>query len=51
MLLCSTDLDEIVALCHRVLVFRRGVVAAELAGPELTRHRLLTEMNRPANGA
>jgi ABC-type sugar transport system ATPase subunit len=46
-LLCSTDLDEIVSLCHRVLVFRRGRVAAELAGPELTRHRLLTEMNAP----
>ena len=44
-LLCSTDLDEIVALCHRVLVFRRGRIAVELAGPTLTRHRLLTEMN------
>jgi ABC-type sugar transport system ATPase subunit len=46
-LLCSTDLDEMVALCHRVLVFRRGRVAAELSGPDLTRHRLLTEMNSP----
>ncbi|MET7475325.1 sugar ABC transporter ATP-binding protein [Streptomyces sp. NPDC005648] len=44
-LLCSTDLDELVSLCHRVLVFRHGRVAAELSGPELTRHRLLTEMN------
>jgi ABC-type sugar transport system ATPase subunit len=47
-LLCSTDLDEIVSLCHRVLVFRRGHIAAELSGPSLTRHRLLTEMNAPA---
>jgi ABC-type sugar transport system ATPase subunit len=47
-LLCSTDLDEIVALCQRVLVFRRGHIAAELTGAELTRHRLLTEMNAPA---
>ena len=46
-LLCSTDLDEIVALCHRVLVFRRGTIAAELTGYDLTRHRLLTEMNAP----
>ena len=46
-LLCSTDLDEIVALCHRVLVFRRGRIAVELSGPQLTRHRLLTEMNAP----
>jgi ABC-type sugar transport system ATPase subunit len=44
-LLCSTDLDELVALCDRVLVFRRGRVAAELTGADLTRHRLLTEMN------
>ncbi|ONI90365.1 ABC transporter [Actinosynnema sp. ALI-1.44] len=46
-LLCSTDLDEIVSLCHRVLVFRRGRVAAQLSGDDLTRHRLLTEMNAP----
>jgi ABC-type sugar transport system ATPase subunit len=46
-LLCSTDLDELVALCDRVLVFRRGRIAAELTGPDLTRHRLLTEMNTP----
>lgn len=42
-LLCSTDLDEIVSLCHRVLVFCHGRVATELTTP--TRHRLLTEMN------
>jgi ABC-type sugar transport system ATPase subunit len=47
-LLCSTDLDEIVALCHRVLVFRRGTIAAELSGTSLTRHRLLTEINAPS---
>jgi ABC-type sugar transport system ATPase subunit len=46
-LLCSTDLDELVALCDRVLMFRRGRIAAQLTGPELTRHRLLTEMNTP----
>ncbi|ALG10784.1 sugar ABC transporter ATP-binding protein [Kibdelosporangium phytohabitans] len=46
-LLCSTDLDEIVSLCHRVLVFRRGRVAVQLSGADLTRHRLLTEMNAP----
>jgi ABC-type sugar transport system ATPase subunit len=44
-LLCSTDLDELVSLCDRVLVFRHGRVAAELSGERLTRHRLLTEMN------
>jgi len=44
-LLCSTDLDELASLCDRVLVFRQGRVAAELSGEQLTRHRLLTEMN------
>jgi ABC-type sugar transport system ATPase subunit len=43
--LCSTDLDELVSLCDRVVVFRRGRVAAELHGPALTRHALLEEMN------
>ena len=44
-LLCSTDLDELVAVCDRVLVFRRGRIAAELARSDLDRHRILTEMN------
>ena len=44
-LLCSTDLDELVMLCDRVVVFRAGRVAAELAGAELNRHALLGEMN------
>jgi ABC-type sugar transport system ATPase subunit len=43
--LCSTDLDELVSLCDRVLVFRRGRVAIELHGSGLTRHALLEEMN------
>jgi ABC-type sugar transport system ATPase subunit len=44
-LLYSTDLDELVSMCDRVLVFRRGRIAAELAGADLDRHRILTEMN------
>lgn len=44
-LLCSTDLDELVSLCDRVLVFRHGRIAAELSGTTLTRNRLLSEMN------
>jgi ABC-type sugar transport system ATPase subunit len=46
-LLCSTDLDELAAVCDSVLVFRRGRIAAELSGADLNRHRLLTEMNAP----
>jgi ribose transport system ATP-binding protein len=32
----SADTDELVALCHRVLVLRAGEVVAELAGSEIT---------------
>jgi ABC-type sugar transport system ATPase subunit len=46
-LLCSTDLDELVAMCDRVLVLRRGRVAVVLAAADLSRHRILTEMNAP----
>ncbi|MEU6311437.1 sugar ABC transporter ATP-binding protein [Streptomyces sp. NPDC047014] len=35
-LLVSTDFEEVAGLCHRALVFGRGTVRAELAGPELS---------------
>lgn len=35
-LLVSSDFEEVADLCHRALVFVRGTVGAELAGPELT---------------
>jgi len=44
-LLTSTDLDELEALCQRVLVFHRGRVCAELAGERLLAHTLLEVMN------
>ena len=44
-LLCSTDLDELAGLCDRVIVFRGGLIACELSGEDLNRHRLLAEMN------
>ncbi|MFI5894515.1 sugar ABC transporter ATP-binding protein [Actinoplanes sp. NPDC051513] len=47
-LICSTDLDELVSLCDRVVVFRRGRIAAELTGADLNRHTLLEEMNATA---
>jgi ribose transport system ATP-binding protein len=37
----STDVEEVASVCHRVLVFDRGRVVAELTGPELTTSRLL----------
>jgi ABC-type sugar transport system ATPase subunit len=36
-LLFSTELEQLVAMCSRVLVLRDGAVATELAGAELTR--------------
>ena len=47
-LICSTDLDELVSLCDRVVVFRRGRIAAELTGGALNRHTLLEQMNATA---
>jgi ABC-type sugar transport system ATPase subunit len=43
--LASTDLDEIIALCDRVLVFFGGQICAELQGETLQQHVLLETMN------
>jgi len=48
LLLASTDLDELVDVCDRVVVFSGGHVGAELAGPSLTSARLLEAMNAGA---
>ncbi|MFI9560911.1 sugar ABC transporter ATP-binding protein [Nonomuraea endophytica] len=40
-LLTSTDPAELAQVCDRVLVFRKGRVAAELAGARLTDHEIL----------
>lgn len=40
---CSSDLEDVVSLCDRAVVLRNGVVAAELAGDDLTEHQLLLE--------
>ncbi|MFI6389831.1 sugar ABC transporter ATP-binding protein [Nonomuraea sp. NPDC050547] len=40
-LLTSTDPAELAEVCDRVLVFRKGRVAAELAGERLTDHEIL----------
>ena len=44
-LLTSTDLDELAAVCDRVLVFYRGRICAELAGERLREHAILEAMN------
>jgi ribose transport system ATP-binding protein len=40
----STELDELLAVCERVMVLYRGRVAATLSGSELSRERLLAHM-------
>ncbi|WP_309115720.1 sugar ABC transporter ATP-binding protein [Saccharothrix sp.] len=44
--LCSTDLDELVAACDRVLVFHKGTVCAELT--DFDQHTILRTMNTGA---
>jgi ABC-type sugar transport system ATPase subunit len=44
-LLCSTDLEELVEVCDRVIVFYQGKVCAELSGDSLTEATLLEVMN------
>jgi ribose transport system ATP-binding protein len=40
LLIASTDHEELVALCHRVLVFRRGRLVDEISGDRLTSDNL-----------
>ena len=41
MIVVSTDHEELVRLCHRVLVLRRGKIADEIAGSRMD-HDLIT---------
>ena len=36
LVISSADVDELVAVCHRVLVLRHGHIAEELTGADLT---------------
>ena len=38
----STDFEEVAQICHRALVFSRGRIVAELAGPQLTTEAVIT---------
>jgi ABC-type sugar transport system ATPase subunit len=50
-LLTSTDVDELEAVCDRVLVLHRGRVCAELSGERLRAHAVLEAMNTGAGPA
>lgn len=39
----SSDTDELIRLCDRVLIMRGGTVACELFGDEITASRIVTE--------
>ena len=41
--LASSDAEELVNTCDRVLVFRGGMLAAELVGKDLTQERVVAE--------
>ena len=42
-IISSSDVDELVALCHRVLVFRDGCVTSDLSGDSVTVARVTAE--------
>jgi ribose transport system ATP-binding protein len=42
LLVVSTDFEEVATVCNRVLVFRDGLITAELRGAEITVARLLS---------
>jgi ribose transport system ATP-binding protein len=42
LIVVSTDFEEVATVCTRVLVFRNGLIAAELQGAQITVERLLS---------
>ena len=42
LIVVSTDFEEVATVCTRVLVFRNGLIAAELTGHDITVERLLS---------
>jgi ribose transport system ATP-binding protein len=43
-IICSSDLEDLLAVCHRVLVLHAGRISAELAGAQVDEARILSEM-------
>jgi len=46
--ICSSDLEDLVELCDRVICLVEGVASEELAGADLTEHRLLRAITASA---
>jgi ribose transport system ATP-binding protein len=38
----SSDLPELMAICHRILVFSKGRIAGEVPRAEFDQHRILS---------
>jgi len=47
--ICSTEVDDLSDVCHRILVLRDGVVGAELHKGEITEGRIISETLRTAD--
>jgi ribose transport system ATP-binding protein len=47
----TTDIDELVGCCDRVLVMVEGAIRRELAGPEITEHALVSSALNLGPGA
>ncbi len=47
----SSDAEELAHLCHRVLVMREGIVAAELPGPGITAEAIVSAAVRDPHAA
>jgi len=50
-LISSTDYDQLAQICHRVLIFARGRVIAELSGPSLTKDSISEHCYRTQSDA
>jgi len=48
--ICSSEYEDLAHLCHRVLVFRDGQIAAELAGSNLTEDHIVDHCYRQRSG-
>lgn len=42
-IIASAEYDELAHICHRVLIFRRGVIVGELMGDDLTELRIAAQ--------
>ena len=49
MLVVSSELEELVGICTRVLVMREGEIVAEVDGKDATEHELLRHAVAPTD--